>query len=135
MEKLHPQAIIFDWDDVFTLGSFEAYLACYQEAARAVGVTVEEGEAARQIKSQWGRPHRDEIAALLGDHPELVEEASKVYETAIFTDTFTDHLRFVEGGVTLLESLRQTYRLAIATGIHPRLLKGGPLASADGHEP
>lgn len=115
--------IIFDWDDVFTLGSQEGYLACYHEAAKAVGVELDPITERERILSAWGRPHRDEIAALLKEHPELVDRATPVYERAILSDTFTGCLTLVEGSLELLTDLRHHYTLALATGLNPQVMK------------
>ncbi len=115
--------IIFDWDDVFTLGSTKGYYACYHAAMEGVGVSLSLEEEKRRIDSKWGSPHRQEIEALLIEHPELVEKAIEVYESALFGDTFVNELSLVKGGNELLHDLSASYELAVASGVHPKLLK------------
>lgn len=115
--------IIFDWDDVFTLGSTRGYHACYHKAAIGVGVELDPAEEERRIASKWGSPHRIELEALLVENPELVDEAVKIYEEALFGDVFVDELTLVDGAKELLKGMEGRYKLAIASGINPKLLK------------
>ena len=115
--------IIFDWDDVFSQGSTSGYYKCYHAALEAVGVTLEPEQEKERITSKWGAGHREEIIALLTERPELVDKACAAYETHLFGDTFVDCLTVVPGSRELLERLSPKYSLAIASGVHPTLLK------------
>lgn len=119
MKKL----IIFDWDDVFTKGSTEGYYKCYHEAIAGVGVNLSPDEEKKRIAAKWGASHVEEIKELLKENPELVEKASELYEQYLFGDTFVDCLSIVGGSAELLSRLAEKYTLAIATGVHPKLLK------------
>lgn len=114
--------IIFDWDDVFTLGSTAGYRNCYHEAAVGVGVHLDANIEKERIDSKWGSSHVDEIKALLVDNPELVDEACELYERHLFGTTFADCLSLVDGSIALLERLVKKYKLALSTGVHPKLL-------------
>lgn len=118
-----PKLIIFDWDDVFTLGSTDGYMKCYHAAAVGVGVILEPEEEKRRIQAKWGQPHLEEIAELLQENPELVEQARSIYEENLFGDTFVGSLQIVPGAPELLRQLSGKYLLAIATGLHPRILR------------
>lgn len=131
MGKNHIKLIIFDWDDVFTLGSSSAYYACYHEAMVTVGVELAKEEEVKRIKSNWGKPHTDELAVLLKERPELVDTAVEAYERSIFTETFSKHLSFVPRGKQFLEALRPRFKLALATGMNPRLLKENMMPKFD----
>lgn len=61
--------IIFDWDDVFTTGSKQGYFACYHETLAELGITLHPDEEKKRILAKWGQPHREELKALLIEHP------------------------------------------------------------------
>jgi phosphoglycolate phosphatase-like HAD superfamily hydrolase len=115
--------IIFDWDDVFTQGSTEGYYKCYHEAVVGVGVHLEPEVEKQRIGAKWGADHREEIAELLKEHPELVDNACELYEEHLFGDTFVDCLSVLPGSQELLSRLSKKYKLAVASGVHPKLLK------------
>ncbi|HVF69942.1 MAG TPA: HAD family hydrolase [Xanthomonadales bacterium] len=115
--------IVFDWDDVFTLGSKEGYFKCYHEALKGVGVHLEPEEEKKRILAKWSKPHKEELKELLKEHPELVNKACKIYEEKFFSGIYVDHLSLVEGSRELLERLSKKYILAIATGANPHVLK------------
>jgi len=57
--------VIFDWDDVFTFGSTNGYIACYHQALLEVGVELSPEEELKRIKAKWGSTARSEISELL----------------------------------------------------------------------
>lgn len=113
--------IIFDWDDVFTLGSKEGYFACYHKAIAGVGIRLSKNEEKKRILAKWGKPHQVEIQELLKEHTELVGNASKIYEQNFNGDTFINQLTYVEGANNLLTKLAKKYKLAVATGQQPKM--------------
>jgi len=115
--------IIFDWDDVFTLGSKEAYLACFHQSLVQLGVRLAKKEEERRITLHWGNTDDIVLKELLREHPELVEKAARLYEENLFGDTFANYLKLVPGSIELLNRLKGKYILTIATGAHPKLLK------------
>jgi phosphoglycolate phosphatase-like HAD superfamily hydrolase len=115
--------LIFDWDDVFTLGSIDGYKKCYHQAVVAVGVHLTPAEELRRIEAKWGSSHVAELAELVKDQPELLNQAVDAYEKHLFGDTFVDCLSIVPGSSELLSKLAGTYTLALATGVHPKLLR------------
>jgi phosphoglycolate phosphatase-like HAD superfamily hydrolase len=115
--------IIFDWDDVFTLGSKEGYIRCLHETLQDIGVELDREEEHRRILATWSKPHRDELEGLLLEHPELIDAACDIYEKKFFGETFTSSLSYVAGANELLLRLRQRYTLAVATGAHPDVLR------------
>jgi phosphoglycolate phosphatase-like HAD superfamily hydrolase len=115
--------IIFDWDDVFTLGSKEGYFACYHKALEAVGVSLSPEEEHKRILSKWGKAFRVEVTELLKEHPELVDKASEVYHKEYWSGTFINSLRVLPGTNDLLKRLSKKYTLAIATGNTHKMLK------------
>jgi phosphoglycolate phosphatase len=117
------ELIIFDWDDVFTKGSTEGYYKCYHEAIAGVGVSLGPEEEKQRIAAKWGASHEEELGELLKEKPELVSQASKLYEDYLFGDTFVDCLSVVPGSIELLNRLANKYTLALATGVHPKVLK------------
>jgi HAD superfamily hydrolase (TIGR01509 family) len=117
------ELVIFDWDDVFTLGSTEGYNKCYHEALNAVDVHLSPDEESRRIKSKWGSGHAAQLQDLLQERPDLVPEAIAQYENHFFGNTFVDCLSIVPGTQEFLENIAKDYRLAVATGGHPEVLK------------
>ncbi len=115
--------IIFDWDDVFTKGSTEGYFKCYHEALKSVGVNLDPKEEKRRILASWGSTVEAEFSGLLKENPQLQEEAMAKYEQLLFGGTFVDCLSVVEGAPELLERLSRNYKLTIATGVNPKLLR------------
>jgi phosphoglycolate phosphatase len=117
------KVIIFDWDDVFTLGSTEGYMKCYHQALQDVGVTLDPVEERERIEANWGQDHREELKGLLKEKPELVEKACAAYEHHFFGGTFVKALKPVTGSIGLLNKIKDNYSLAIVTGAHPKVLK------------
>ena len=115
--------IIFDWDDVFTQGSTQGYYKCYHEAIVGVGVNLSPEVERHRIAAKWGADHREEITELLKERPDLVDKACVLYENHLFGDTFLDCLSVLSGSQDLLTRLSGRYKLAIASGVHPKLLK------------
>ncbi len=115
--------VILDWDDVFTKGSTQGYFRCYHEAVVGVGIHLPIEEEEKRIKAKWGKHHREELSELLKEHPHLVDQAVLIYESHLFGDTFVRYISPVPGIVPLLKRLSQKYILAIATGMHPYILK------------
>lgn len=116
--------IIFDWDDVFTIGSIRGYFACYHNALIGVSVHLSAKEEERRIVKKWGRSHREELGSLLEENPELVDEACKIYEQNLFGNTFIDCLSIIPGLPEFLQRLQKNnYVLAVATGAHPIILR------------
>jgi phosphoglycolate phosphatase len=114
--------IIFDWDDVFTIGSKQGYSACYHETLAGLGITLHPAEEKKRILAKWGQPHREELKELLREHPRLVEPACRLYKEKLFGHTFTDYLTLVPGTRDLLLRLKKKYVLCVATGMHPDIL-------------
>ena len=115
--------IIFDWDDVFSLGSKEGYFACYRATLKKLNVNLDPQEEKKRILAKWGQPFREELRELLKEHPELLDKACSIFETHIFGDTFHQQLKIIPGAVDLLNRLSQQYLLAIVTGSNIENLK------------
>ena len=114
--------IIFDWDDVITLGSRQGYYACYHQALSGVGVHLDPLDEEKRIVAKWGTTHVEELKELLQEHPELVERASAIYEKALFGETFVNELRVLDGTVEALHALAKMATLCVATGSHPEII-------------
>src|SRR5579871_4484897 len=108
--------IIFDWDDVITLGSKEGYFACYDKALQTVGVTLPPEEKHKRILAKWGKSFQVELEELLKEHPELIDKAVKAYDKAYWGDTFVSKLKVLPGINEFLNRLHKKYLLAVATG-------------------
>jgi phosphoglycolate phosphatase-like HAD superfamily hydrolase len=115
--------IIFDWDDVFTLGSKEGYFACYDKALETVGISLPPEEKHKRILSKWGKSFRVELEELLKEHPELVDKAVEEYDKAYWGDAFVNELHVLPGINELLKQLDQKYILAVATGNRHEMLE------------
>lgn len=117
------ELIIFDWDDVITLGSKNGYFKCYHETLNELGVFLEPDEERKRILAKWSKPHREELRELLKERPELLDRACEIYESKFFDKTFVNELRLIEGTNDLLRRLRAEYILCVATGMNPKLLR------------
>lgn len=115
--------IIFDWDDVFTQGSINGYFKCYSETLKTIGVDMPLDEQKRRIMPNWGKPHQPSIKALLKENPHLINKANKLYEKNLFGAPYLNSLTIIKGIIPFLKDLSKKYKLAIATGSHPKLLK------------
>jgi len=115
--------IIFDWDDVFTLGSKEGYFKCYHETLAELGVHLEPEEEKKRILAKWGKNPEAELSELLKENPELVSRGVEIYHTKLFGNIFVDCLSAVKGSQELLKRLGKKYTLCVATGLHPEMLK------------
>ncbi len=114
--------IIFDWDDVITLGAKEAYFACYHHALTSVGVHLTPEEERRRILAKWSKPARVELKELLKEHPELVEAAHAFYQKHK-AEVFLHALTMRPGTVEALQRLTSRYILAVATGNTTEMVK------------
>lgn len=115
--------IIFDWDDVFTLGSKDGYFKCYHETLEELNVHLSPEEEKKRILVKWGQPHREELRELLKEKPELLDQACDIYEKKLFGNTFVDCLSLVPGAIELLYYLNKKYILAVATGLNSTIMK------------
>ena len=115
--------IIFDCDDVFTIGSKEGYFACYEKTLARLNISMNPDEVKRRVHSRWGQPHIKALKVLLKESPGLIEQASGIYEELLFGPTFSDCLTFVQGAEEMLVRLGEKYVLCVATGMHPEILK------------
>lgn len=116
--------IIFDWDDVFTLGAKEGYFRCYRETLAEVGVFLDPKVEKERILSKWGQPFREELRALLKEHPELLDSACEIFEKEKFLkNTFINSLKLQKGVNKLLDKLKSKYILAVATGNQVNMIK------------
>lgn len=116
--------IVFDWDDVITIGSKEGYMKCYHDALVEVGVFLDPEEERKRILAKWSTPHREKFQRwLLKEKPELLDRACALYEKKLFGGTFVNELIINVGTVELLHLLHSRYILCVATGMDPRLLK------------
>lgn len=113
--------IVFDWDDVITLGATDGYLACYHEAIKSIGFQVDPQVEKEQILKNWGKTFKEEIESVTGKTP-LVDKAVGVFNENFFGNTFVNKLSLVQGVNEFLISLKENYKLAVATGNHPNLL-------------
>lgn len=113
--------IIFDWDDVFTLGSKEGYYECYRKAIYGVGNKLSKKEIWDRIIETWGKSYKFVLSVLTKEKPEMLNEAIKIYEENYFGNTFVKNLKLVKGANELLERLVKKYKLAVATGQNPTL--------------
>jgi hypothetical protein len=75
--------IIFDWDDVFTLGSKEGYFACYHKAINDVGVFLSPEEEHKRILAKWSKSFREELKELLKEH-KLVENLTRLLVSSLY---------------------------------------------------
>jgi hypothetical protein len=117
------ELIIFDWDDVFTLGAKEGYYACYRKAINDVGVFLPPEEENKRILAKWGKSFRVELEELLIEKPELVDPGCEIFEEAYWGNTFIDVLSMIDGTNEMLLRLQNTYTLAVATGNHHKMLQ------------
>ncbi len=118
------KAILFDWDDVITLGSTKGYYVCYENTLKRLGIkALDQKEFYARLDKVWGQTYKEGLAALLQERPELVEEACAIYKEELFGDTYMHELYVLDGTTETLIELSKKYKLAIASGVHPDILK------------
>ena len=115
--------IVFDWDDVLTLGSKKGYFACYHATLKELGVHLDPEEEKKRILAKWSQSYREELRELLKENPSLLDKACEIYLEKLFGGTFINALKVLDGTVELLEELKEKYILCLATGVHPKILK------------
>lgn len=115
--------IIFDWDDVFTIGSTEGYFKCYHKALASVGFNLDPQEEKRRIQANWGKHPDAVLTGLLLERPDLLGQAANQYGELIMGGTFLNCLSPVEGSATLLNRLKDSFTICLATGVNPQLLR------------
>jgi phosphoglycolate phosphatase-like HAD superfamily hydrolase len=115
--------IIFDWDDVITIGSKEGYYACYGKTLKDLGLDISFTEMEKGIILKWGRTHRETLSEILKPYPELLDKACEIYEGHLFGDTFIDALSILPGTNELLSRLAKKFILGVTTGEHPKVFK------------
>ncbi len=123
--------IVFDWDDVLTLGSKEGYFKCYHETLADLNIYLDPKEERNRIMAKWSKSHREELRELLKEYPELLDKACKIYESKLFGNTFIDSLSMIPGTIELLKKLSKNYILCIATGLNPEVLKNKVIPKFD----
>ncbi|MEI7580119.1 MAG: HAD family hydrolase [bacterium] len=115
--------IVFDWDDVITLGAKQGYFACYDAALLAVAVELPEAEKTKRILARWGKPFAQVLELLLAEHPQLQDQAVASFEKHFTGETFVSQLTMIPGTITTLKTLATDYQLAVATGNHPEMIQ------------
>lgn len=115
--------LVFDWDDVITVGAKEGYYDCYRKTLNQLGISLDEKELDRRIQKNWGKPYREELKGILPEHPELIDRACELYHGHKYGHTFLKKIKIVDGVKELLIRLNKKYRLAIATGNEPIMIK------------
>lgn len=115
--------IIFDWDDVITLGSKEGYFACYHAALAAVDVHLSPEEEYKRILAKWSKPVKEELKELLKEHPQLVDQALEIYKKEK-DRIFLKKLHLLKNTNETLERLSSQYTLAVATGNTEQMIRG-----------
>ncbi len=116
--------IIFDWDDVITLGSKEGYYQCYRKTLKEFGIVLPEDELHRRIQKKWGQPFREELKELLLEHPGFLDKAVEIFRQKKFwSNTFVNCLYGVKGANETLIKLSKKYKLAVATGNQLQMLQ------------
>lgn len=119
----NTKLIIFDWDDVFIIGSKHAYIACYLQVLKDLNIKMSRKDAQKIIIDMWGKSYQAVVENLLVKSPELTSKGIKLYEKYCFSDTFYNKLKFIDGGNKAIETLSQKYTLALATGQDPKIFE------------
>ena len=117
--------VIFDWDDVFTKDSIKGYYLCYHKALQDIGVTLPKDEEDQLIKDKWGSGYHAQLEYILEKKgcSELLDKALERYREHFFGGVFMDCLGITPGSQDFLRDIAQRYKLTVATGGHPTILK------------
>ena len=115
--------IVFDWDDVFTLGAKEGNFRCYHETLVELGVRLKPEEERKRILAKWGNIHKEELRELLRENPKLLDRACEIYKSKLFGNIYVDSLSIIPGTKKLVERLSKKYILCVATGLNSKILK------------
>lgn len=115
--------VIFDWDDVFTLGAKQGYFELYHEVLTDLSVHLDPKIEQQRILAKWSKHYREELKELLQENPHMLDKACRLFKEKFFSDTVINSLIEIPGVNKLLERLSKKYILCIATGQHPKNLK------------
>jgi len=118
------RAIIFDFDGTLVTGTNAGYIRCYHAAAESVGYQLPFVVTQGRVLERWGTAPRIELASVLRETPELVDQAVCVYEGLLETPLFSEEVMPVPGVNRILEELRSAKILPVViSGMPKRLLK------------
>jgi phosphoglycolate phosphatase len=115
--------IVLDWDDTIVKDSSDAYYHCYATAIEQNGISRNFEIVKDQVRKLWGRPHEVVIESIIGSEQPQLSDVIHSYEQLLSTDSFSNNLSLIEGAKEALLSLKDTYKLAIATGMSAVPLK------------
>lgn len=115
--------LVFDCDGVLWQGTNDGYFRCYHRAACAAGLELDFEQAKRRLLQNWGFAPRTEIAGMIAEHPERVDEVLEHYERLIRSDLFLDTAHMVPGVDAAIRELSEHYRLSAVTGMHAENLE------------
>jgi phosphoglycolate phosphatase-like HAD superfamily hydrolase len=115
--------IIFDWDDVITLGAKEAYFRLYRHTLDSLGIHLDPDEERRRILARWSKPNRLVFELLLEEYPGLVDRACEIY-TREKDSVFLTSLHLPKGTNRTLKILSNDYILAVVSSNTKEMIRG-----------
>ncbi|HRH32241.1 MAG TPA: HAD family hydrolase [bacterium] len=112
----------FDFDGVLARGSNEAYVDCFLQAFNDVGAKLSTDIARKKIVEYWGLPVPEFTEKILGDEPEKIPEAIRLFDLARRSPAFLAQVSLFEGAAETLQHLKLDYSLSIVSGADKTLI-------------
>ncbi|MDQ5952276.1 MAG: phosphoglycolate phosphatase [Patescibacteria group bacterium] len=112
----------FDFDGVLARGSNEAYVDCFLQAFNDVGAKLSNEIARKKIIEYWGLPVPEFTQKILGDEPEKIPEAIRLFDLARRSPAFLAQVSLFDGAAETLRQLKTDYSLSIVSGADRALI-------------
>lgn len=112
----------FDFDGVLARGSNEAYVDCFLQAFNDVGAKLSNAIARQKIIEYWGLPVPEFTEKILGDEPEKIPEAIRLFNLARRSPAFLAQVSLFDGVTETLQHLKTDYSLSIVSGADKALI-------------
>lgn len=112
----------FDFDGVLARGSNEAYVDCFLQAFNNVGAKLSNDIARQKIIEYWGLPVPEFTQKILGDEPEKIPEAIRLFNLARRSPAFLAQVSLFEGAAETLRELKTNYSMSIVSGADKALI-------------
>jgi phosphoglycolate phosphatase-like HAD superfamily hydrolase len=109
--------LVLDCDGVLWEGTNDGYFKCYHAAAVEAGIPLDYGVARERILKNWGQSAQLEVAEMIPEHPDRVDDVLRIYRRLIRSNLFLDTASLIAGAPEALAELAREYPLSAITGM------------------